>query len=412
VPDDPTEKEKTDKPAEPKAAEPKADEPVAEAKLTADEPAAADAFRPEEIAKRIERLGGETEEQRLAREEELKLQARRAEKKKTGKKAKKGLEAAASKRLARIAEGKPVKRPVAVAAEADPLIERTAKISAWAQKNQRFMSYALAAGLLALFGVGLFLYLQQRREMNASTLLTQAVADARGRVGDPEKDPKDQLKDPRPVFKTDDDRRAAALAKYREVESTYPGTGAAYLARLGEAGILLDQGDAEGARKAYEDVKSSPLGQVDGEVKGRALEGTGFSDELLAMKNPADKDRDLELALTAFKALSDVDSMGMKLLGKYHQARVLEEQGKRDEAIKLLEEVHEATAGKLGEPPKPDDDRAAYFYLRDVADDRLRLLDRNAVPSKAMQRLYDQLQMQRGGGGGMPPGMPPMPPGR
>jgi hypothetical protein len=408
VPDDPN--DKTDKPddAAEKSATP----------AESDAPGGIDAFRPEEIAKRIERLGGETEEQRLAREEEQKLQQRRREQKKTGKKGKKGLEAAASKRLAKIAVDKPVKRQIAVAAEADPLIERTAKLSAWAQKNQKVASYLVAAALLALFGVGLWMFMQQKREINASTLLSQAVADERGRVGDPASgnsgDAKDQLKDPRPIFKTSDERREAALAKYKEVESKYAGTGAAYLARLGEASILLDKKDAAGAIAAYDDVKASPLGVVDAEVKGRALEGVGFANELLAMQKPEEKDKYLDLALTAFKALADVDSLGMKQLGQYHQARVLEAKGDTDGAIKLLKDVHDATSRKFGEAPKADDDTAAFFYLRDVADDRLRLLDRNAIPSKSMQRMYDAIQAQQAGGagGGGPPMMPPRPPGK
>ena len=38
--------------------------------------------------------------------------------------------------------------------------------------------------------------------------------------------------------------------------STYPGTGAAILARLGEAGSLFDKRDWDGANQAYRDVKA------------------------------------------------------------------------------------------------------------------------------------------------------------
>ena len=47
-----------------------------------------------------------------------------------------------------------------------------------------------------------------------------------------------------PTFKSADERRDAALAKYRDVETKYAGTGAAILARLAEAGLLLDKADA------------------------------------------------------------------------------------------------------------------------------------------------------------------------
>ena len=63
---------------------------------------------------------------------------------------------------------------------------------------------------------------------------------------------------PTPVFKSAEERRDTALASYRKVTSTYPGTGAAILARLGEAGLLLDKRNWDGAT-AYRDVKASAL---------------------------------------------------------------------------------------------------------------------------------------------------------
>jgi len=55
-----------------------------------------------------------------------------------------------------------------------------------------------------------------------------AVADERGRIGDPdEADDPEKPKDMTPVFKTAADRREAALGKYRGVMSKYAGTGAA-----------------------------------------------------------------------------------------------------------------------------------------------------------------------------------------
>jgi len=107
VPDDEN-KPEDDKPAEPPPGD--------------DQAAAGDNFRPEAIAARVEGLGEEDAPDRLAREEEQKLLERRK-----GKKGKKGLEAAASKRLAKIGEVK-VKRPSALtegaSADADPLLER------------------------------------------------------------------------------------------------------------------------------------------------------------------------------------------------------------------------------------------------------------------------------------------------
>src|SRR4051812_31272562 len=63
---------------------------------------ALDAASPEAIAKRVAALGGDDEIEKIAQEEEQKLAERRARAKK--KRGKKGLEAAASKRLARIGD--------------------------------------------------------------------------------------------------------------------------------------------------------------------------------------------------------------------------------------------------------------------------------------------------------------------
>ena len=100
-----------------------------------DEGAEEDAANPAAIARRVAALGADDETEAFARGEERKLAERRAGKKKGKKKA--GLEVAASKKLAKIGSRAEPKRSVAVASDADPLIERTAKLSDWAKKNQK-----------------------------------------------------------------------------------------------------------------------------------------------------------------------------------------------------------------------------------------------------------------------------------
>ena len=107
----------------------------------------------------------------------------------------------------------------------------------------------------------------------------------------------DKPKDLTPVFKTVEDRREAALGKYRGVVSKFAGTGAATLARLAEGSLLLDKRDPDGAASAFLDAKSSPLAQADSEVRGRALEGLGFAYELKAVVDSAQKDKHLDDAL-------------------------------------------------------------------------------------------------------------------
>jgi hypothetical protein len=426
-------------PADAKSAEPeKAAEAKAEPKDEAaededegeDEAADEDAFRPEAIAKRIEKIGGETDIERQAREEEAKLAARRKAERKKGKK---GLEAAASKKLAKIGD-RPVKRAAtAVPAEADPLLERTAKLSEWMRDNSRIVGYGVAALVLGAAGFGGWTWWQQKREADASVILAEAVADERGQIGDPSKvkDDPDRPKDPRPMFLTVEARRDAALAKYKDVEARFAGSGAAMLARLGEASLLLDKHDADGAVAAFRDVKASPLAQADAEVRGRALEGLGFAYELKASLAPQDKDKSLDQAMKAFKELEQTDVRGFKELGTYHQARVLEARGDRPAAMEMLKTLQV----KLRELKAKGDD--VFPYLDTAVDDRLAALDPSTIQRRprggkggmggmgggmggledligpdgqlkvSPEELQRILQQQGMGGGGAPPAPPP-----
>ena len=336
-----------------------------------------DAANPAAIARRVAALGADDEAEALAREEERKLAERRAAKKKGKKKG--GLEVAASKKLTNIGKRAEPRRTVAVAADADPLIERTAKLSDWAKRNQKLVQIVGVALFLGLLGVAGFLYYDNKRETEASLVLTKAVEAQRAPIGEPKKD--DDEDDRQQYFKTFDDRRAAALKQYKDVQARFPGTGAAILARLAVGSLLLDQRDADGALAAFNDVKGSPLAAADNEVKGRALEGLGFAHELKAVAEAGEKDKHLDAALAAFKELeTGVDVKGFKELALYHQARVLMNKGDKEKAKELLlkvkegvEKVEEPLAMGLPVPP-------SFPYLREVAMDRLREIDPAAAP--------------------------------
>lgn len=404
------------------------DEPVSPENETVRE--ADDKFRPDAIAARVDRIGTETELDRVEREEEKKL----LERKKTQKK--KGLEAAASKRLAKIGEGK-VKRPSAVVEgmvpEADPLLERAARASKWIREHRDTFGAAVVVALLAVGGFVGWTYWQGKRNGDASALLAQALADQHGHVSDKEEEEDDEAKSKPlyPTFKSAAERRDAALAKYRAVESKYEGTGAAILARLAEGSLLLDARDAKGATAAYEDVKSSALAQADGAVRGRALEGIGFADELLAEDDAGNKDKHLDDALDEFQKLEQVDVNGFKELGIYHQARVLQAKGNKPKAVELLKDLLK----RVSDPGETH----AFPYLEFAGEDRLRALDPTALPPKTpkmpaghgrppggpggamggadmndpqVQKLIEQLK-RKGAGAALPPGgggAPPIPP--
>ena len=353
-----------------------------------------DAANPEAIARRVAALGGEDETDRIARLEEEKLALRRAAMK--GKKGKKGgLESAASRRLAKIGTKAIPRRSIATAVDADPLLNQTAKINKWAKDNQKTVAIVGGAIVIGLAGFMGFTYFEHKKEADASSELSKAVADERGRIGDPDKEETEGPRDPRPVFKTVDDRRKSALDKYREIETKFPGTGAAILSRLGEGSILLDMHKPDEAMASLNDVKGSALATVDAEVRGRTLEGIGFAYEQKGAQDDAIK---------AFRELENVDVLGFKELGMYHQSRVYEGKGDKDKAKELLKTVHE----RINKPG----DNYPFPYLKEVTDDRLRALDPTALPPKQqgamggpggnkmseeqIKKLIEQLKQQGG----------------
>lgn len=383
--------------------------------FTSDEEPGVDSADPAAIARRVAALGEEDETEKIAREEERKLAERRAAGKK-GKKKRGGLEVAASKKLEKIGKRAEPKRTVAVAADADPLIEKTAKLSDWAKQNQKLVQRVGALIAVALIGFAGWMWWDHKRETEASMALTKAVETQHAQIGEPPKDDDDNAVDNGPYYKTAEERREKALAQYKEVQSKFPGSGAAILARLAEASLLLDKRDADGAAAAYTEVKGSALGQADKEVKGRALEGLGFAYELKADKAEGDAKKPFwDQALQAFKELENTAPVkGFKEMAMYHQARVHENKGDKEEAKKLLLAIKERL-------DKPDESVApgmpagqAFPYLREVAMDRLRAIDPAAAPKMQgmpgggaqvlpphiRKMLEDQQKKAAGGGGG------------
>jgi hypothetical protein len=409
--------------SEARASEATEDADDEEAPPSAASAAAAKKATVDELAKRVAALGDDDETERRAREEEEKLAARRAEAKKAKKKG--GLESSATKKLSKIGTKSKERRAREEEEEAevdvarakpyaDPIIERTRKLSAWAQKNRAVVGYAVAAAVIAVVGSFVYLHFQKKNETDASTALAHAVADEQGLIGDPDKDDDEGPKDPRPIFKTADARRDSALAKYKEVESKFGGTGAAIMARLAEGSILLDKHQPDDAIKAFTEVKDSPLAKVDLEIRGRALEGLGFAYELKGQTKEA---------LGAFKELENAaDIRGFKELAMYHQARCYMTLGEKDKAKELLMSVRERIS-------KPGESHP-FGYLGPAVDDRIRAIDPKAIPEpqgggmpgmggpggktspaqmKQMQEMIRKMQekMKQGGGapdphGGMP----------
>jgi hypothetical protein len=372
-----------------------------------------DAASPAAVMKRLSALEGEDDGESVARDEEEKLAERRSRERQPKKK-KAGLQAAASKRLAKIGTKAQPRRAMNTAADGDALLSGATNFTKWAQKNQSLVATVAALALVVAASALGYLVYEHKREVNASLALTSAVTDERGRIGDPDKDDEDHPHDTSPVFKTTEDRREASLKAFREVESKYRGTGAAILARLSEGSLLLDKEDADGALAAYTEVSTSPLAKVDGEVRGRSLEGMGFAYEIKAQAATGDAAKTfLDDAGKEYRTLENTDVEGFKQLGIYHQARILQKQGDTAQAIDLLKKLHERLH-------KDGSEQHEFVYLEQVADDALRSLSPTSLPPKApafggaggrggknqidaaqLQKIYEQMQKS----GKLPPGV-------
>jgi tetratricopeptide (TPR) repeat protein len=236
----------------------------------------------------------------------------------------------------------------------------------WAKANASLIGYAVIALIVGGVGYGVWSWRSAGSAEVASTDLMAGVTADRGRVGEEPaaKQPDDE--DPIPTFKTEQARAEAAIKAYEKARTDSPGSGTAILARLGEAGVLLDEHKWDEALAAYREVKGTPLAAADPDVRGRAIEGAAF-----AIEGKGDKDG----ALKAFKELDNITGeKGWKELSFYHQARLLAAKGEKEQALKLIKDAREhlQTTGELRN----------FAYLAGVLDELHRKLDPASAPRR------------------------------
>lgn len=249
----------------------------------------------------------------------------------------------------------------------DALSRMTSGAGNWIKNNFHILQWGVVAAIVV--GAGAFFYYarSEKKDASSSAALAAAVAVDRGKVLAEDTRSEDEKElDITKTFKTAEERADNALAAYNKVIDEHGGTGAAILAKLGQAGVLLDKKDYAHALDAYAAVSSSTLAGADPDVKGRAIEGAGFAKEGKG---------DLDGALASFKELEAIDAKGYKELALYHQARVLVAKGDVDKAKELLKSARE----KL---QTPSADGRAFPFLEAVVDETLRKIDPTAVPAR------------------------------
>lgn len=308
----------------------------------------------------------------------------------------------------------------------DALARGVAATGKWLRQNGKSVQFAITGIIVAGIAYAGLSHWQDKRAEAATSALSKAELDERGRIGSPESKTQNQQADDDglPVFKSVEVRRQAALSDYRAVASKHSGSGAAILARLGEAGVLLDQRNYDGALAAYREVKTTKLSQADLSVRARANEGIG-----LALEGK----KDIPGALQAFHELENSDVRGYRELGMFQQARILAARADANSndvprAMELLKNAREKL--RTATAQSPFGERPLFPYLQTQVDDLLRNLDPTALPAptaggpnkqmtpEQVQRLREELQRRMreskentnsGSGSATPP--PPATPG-
>jgi hypothetical protein len=254
----------------------------------------------------------------------------------------------------------------------DALARATAAVVKRLRHNANIIGWTL---LVVLLGGGAFLYYRHRSQLGdaeVSDALAHAVQAEQALVLPKEMDQRteEQKKaDFRRIFASDEERNQAALEGYRKVAGEHGDSGAAILAKLGEAGVLLEEQKWDESIAAYGQVLESALASADPDVRARALEGRAFAYEA---------NKQLDEAKGAFEKLGEVPGDGYKALSRYHLARVQLAQGNKAEAIKLFIEARdEAQKTQIAAGGT-----STQRWLMQRITDELGILDPNAVPKE------------------------------
>jgi len=214
----------------------------------------------------------------------------------------------------------------------DALARSTHAAAGFLTKHFNKVQWVILAGLAGWIAYEVYSWRHARTAEKTSEALFKALAAETGKVGAAEPDMGDDRglpSDERRSFATDEERLNAAKKEY---QLALAANGSSAVAELGLAGVAYDLGQYKEAQVAYEKVKQNAAFAKDNDVKGRTLEGLGMT--LEALKNE-------DGALKAFRELQSMDNASFSALGMYHQARILKQNGKTDDALKLLEKAGE-----------------------------------------------------------------------
>lgn len=275
----------------------------------------------------------------------------------------------------------------------DAFVRVTDKISRFGRRHWNLIQWVIGLGLIG--GIGYQVYSWRTRSVaaNVSDVLFDAKLTEGGTIGDPKEQGKPNangIVDPTPIFETDSARLAAALTAYQQAAEQRPGSTAEGFARLGEGGVLLEQGKAEEAAAVFERVAASSAAQANPDLRAQALQGRGLSLETKG---------DLPAARHTFEDFGNVP--GYENPALYEQARVAQRQGDLEAAKALLVKLFKAlgppkAAAIGGLPERPDFLRERATQLAGVVDplEKDVKVPQPPLGADAVQQMLKQLEEQ------------------
>lgn len=213
----------------------------------------------------------------------------------------------------------------------------------------------LAIGALAtvvvIAGILLYVNLRDKRRAESSKALAQALrvlnSEITPQLEDPDAQKETQDADA-PKFKTDAERRDAAIKALDKVLADHGGSPAGREALLVRAGVLYEQGKHD---QALADYKSFLSKGPKGHLRALAHEGLGYVHEAKG---------ELDRALEEYRLITSGGEF-YRDRALYNQARVMERKGDKAAAQKLYQEILDKS------PTSP---------LRDDISNRLALLQK------------------------------------
>jgi hypothetical protein len=275
----------------------------------------------------------------------------------------------------------------------DALVRFTDKASRLARRHWNSIQWVLGIGIIGWFAYQVYEWRRATTNAELSDDLYEAVTAERGRTGDPAEQNKPNANgvvDPTPIFENDAARLTAAESRYGQVAARNGDRPAAVFARLGQAGVLLEQGKFDEALVAFDQVKASSAAQKLPELRGGALEGRALSLEAKS---------DLAGALAAFQELATVPSFENR--GLYQQARIQHLKGDAAASKTLLNQLFgnlgapkAATLGGL--PERPDFLRQRATALASMVDpfEKDVKVPKPPMGADAVQQMLEQLKDQ------------------